>query len=154
LRSSSNGSAIASKSAFLKSNGQIVRENGTTPQIIFDVMEGYYFIVVNHRNHLRIMSKDSVQLNKVSSNLYDFTFSSDQYYGTSGAKELEIGVWGMYGGNAANINNMINVPDYSEVKSKFANTGYYNADTNLSGTVSVPDYSITKSNFAKTSTVP
>ncbi len=52
---------IATKAAFVKSDGYIVDLNGIDP-ISFNVKEGEYYIVVEHRNHLAIMSKTTVLL--------------------------------------------------------------------------------------------
>lgn len=155
LRRQPDSSVVSSQSFFLKSNGMIVEPDGSTQDIgLPNVTDDSYYLVLKHRNHLSAMSRDALALTKNATTLYDFTAGSDKFYGTGGAKELENGVWGMFGGNANNENDMINVTDYSVVKSQFAQSGYLQGDVNLSGVVSIPDYSITKSNFAKYSTVP
>ena len=153
LRSSSNGSAVVSESAFLKNNGQIVQEDGTTPQIMFDVMEGHYFIVVDHRNHLTVMSKDSIQLNKDSSNIYDFTLGSDQYYGTGSAKQLEFGVWGMWTGDTDGSGS-IGASDRNATWNNRTLIGYNSADCDLNGTVGASDRNITWNNRTILTQVP
>jgi subtilisin family serine protease len=154
LRTTASGPAVASKSAFINRRGLIVGDDGTTNQIVLDTPYGNYYVAIKHRNHLAVMSANSVALNGGSSTLYDFTTGSEKFDQNGGAKQLETGVWGMFGGNANNSNNMINIQDYAAVKSKFAQSGYLKEDNNLSGVVNIPDYAITKSNFAKSSTVP
>ena len=141
LRSSSNGSAVASQSAFLKNNGQIVQEDGITQQIMFDVSEGYYFIVVDHRNHLKVMSKDSVQLFSGSATLYDFTTAVNKYYGLD-AKLVDstpTTIYGMYTGDVSNDKKIIVADDITGVRTDNLKDGYYNADLNLDHKVILAD---------------
>ena len=102
LRSSAaGGDTIGYRSAFLKSNGMVVGDNGISEFVDVDVPPGSYYIVVRHRNHLSIMSQNPVSLDDNSSipSLYDFTVSASKYFGSGGAKELEPGVWGMWAGD-------------------------------------------------------
>ena len=62
LRTTADGPAIASKSAFLRNDGWIVSDNGITPYITMDVSDGDYYIVVKHRNHCSVMSASLVAL--------------------------------------------------------------------------------------------
>lgn len=85
LRDAPAGSTVTSRSAFLRNDGIIVGDNGTS-KINLGVNPGDYYIVVKHRNHLAIMSADKVTLPNAV--IYDFTTGSDKYYGTGGAKQL------------------------------------------------------------------
>ena len=89
LRTTSNGAAITSHSAFLNKDGRIVDDDGTTGEIKLNAAEGDYYIVVKHRNHLAVMSANKISLNSTNSTLYDFTTGSDKYYGSDGSKQLE-----------------------------------------------------------------
>lgn len=89
LRTSPNGTAVASKSVLLNKNGNVVRDDGITNTITLNAPEGDYYIVVKHRNHLAIMSANKINLNSTSTTVYDFTTGSNKYYGTGGAKQLE-----------------------------------------------------------------
>ncbi len=87
LRTTANGTAIASHSAFLRKDGKIVSDNGTTEYIEIPASANDYFIVLKHRNHLAVMSANAISLsNTVTS--YDFTTGSDKFYGTGGAKQI------------------------------------------------------------------
>ena len=88
LRTSPNGTPVASRSALLRKDGSIVADDGTTNEIKLDAPDGDYYIVIKHRNHLSVMSANKVSLNSTNSTLYDFTTGSDKYYGTGGAKLL------------------------------------------------------------------
>lgn len=153
LRETADGSAIASKSAFLRNDGRIVADDGTTEQITMNnVSEGYYYIVVRHRNHLAVMSAGSVQLNGDFSTLYDFTTGTGRYHG-SDAKLLETNIYGMYKGDA-NGNSFVNSADYLKVKSEIGSNGNYNGDCNLNSFVNSADYLNVKPNVGKSSQVP
>lgn len=83
LRSTYNGSPVANGQAagFLLSDGSIVDTNGTDAIRFWNITPGYYYVVVKHRNHLPIMTADSIYLSNASS-LYDFTSGQGQAYGT------------------------------------------------------------------------
>lgn len=51
---------IVRKAAFLKSNGNIVDLDGQSNLIFYGLDESDYFIVIHHRNHLPVMSNDSI----------------------------------------------------------------------------------------------
>ena len=89
LRETPNGAAVISKSALLHKDGRIVNDDATSGIIKLNALENEYYIVVKHRNHLAVMSKNKIALNKTSSTLYDFTTGSDRYYGSGGTKKLE-----------------------------------------------------------------
>ena len=89
LRETANGSAVFSKSVFLHKDGRIVADDGTTGEIELTAPEGNYYIVIKHRNHLAVMSANTVLLSLTNSTLYDFTTGSNKFYGNGGAKNLE-----------------------------------------------------------------
>ena len=89
LRTTADGTAVVSKSAFINKDGRIVADDGSTGEIELTAAEGNYYIVIKHRNHLAVMSKNQVSLNATTSTLYDFTTGSDKFYGSGGAKQLE-----------------------------------------------------------------
>jgi len=86
LRKTNDGVAEVSRSAFLSTDGSIVDDDGTS-KVSLDVSADNYFIVIDHRNHLPIMSSAVVALPNATT--YDFTTGSDRYWGTDGAKQLE-----------------------------------------------------------------
>ena len=62
LRSTVDGSAIVSKSALLHNDGRIVADDGSTNSIRITVDPGNYYIVVRHRNHLSVVSANTITL--------------------------------------------------------------------------------------------
>jgi hypothetical protein len=143
LRSTADGSAVASKSAFLHKDGRIVADDGTTSQIEMNAPAGDYYIIIKHRNHLSIMSADAVSLNYTGSTLYDFTSSNIQFYGTGGTKQLESGVWGMWSGDI-DQDGEITTSDYTiwYNSARAGDSGYQTTDINLDGEVTTSDYTI------------
>jgi len=99
LRSTLDGSAVASKSAFLHRDGRIVADNGTTGQITINAPDDDYHIVIKHRNHLAVMSASAITLSSSSSSLYNFTTAQSQAYGTNPMRSLETDVFGMRAGD-------------------------------------------------------
>ncbi len=81
-----NNPPIVSKSVFVRNDGMLVLENGTTIQIPLDAQAGDYYIVLRHRNHLAIRSANKVTIS-ASTPLYDFTISSGQAY-NNGTKNI------------------------------------------------------------------
>jgi hypothetical protein len=141
VRETDSGAAVASISAFLRNDGRIVADDGTTEQISMNISENSYFIVINHRNHLAVMSATSHQLNNSSSTLYDFSTGTSQYYGTN-AKELEIGVFGIYTGDANGNNQVQNDDKNVDWAAQVGGAGYRSADFNLNGQVQNDDKNV------------
>ncbi|MFZ1289607.1 MAG: S8 family serine peptidase [Melioribacteraceae bacterium] len=61
LREIENGPVIVSKSAFVRNDGKIVGDDGSS-NLSLNVSAGEYYIVVKHRNHLGIMSSQKVNI--------------------------------------------------------------------------------------------
>ncbi len=153
LRSTANGSNVTSKSVFLRNDGKIVDDDGTTEEIILNADEGDYFIVVKHRNHLRVMTANTVSLSRTTTVSYDFTTSENQFYGVGGAKELESGVWGMWSGDA-DVSGVVDAGDRNSTWNNRNLSGYESSDVDLSGVVDAADRNITWKNRNKSSAVP
>lgn len=145
LRSTPTGSPLVSKSVFLRNDGRLVADDGTTEEISLSVPPGTYYIIIKHRNHLAVMSATGVILNGTSATLYDFTTGSGQFYGTGGAKELESGVWGMIVGDVNNTGH-ISASDRNTVQNA-TGSGYLVEDLNLDGEISILDTGIIESSI-------
>ncbi len=55
----SSSTTISQRACFLKSNGFIVDLDGFSP-VVFPVSEGNYYIVIEHRNHIPVMSSSKI----------------------------------------------------------------------------------------------
>ena len=139
LRSTPDGAPVSRRSFFLKANGDVVDWDGTTTTLSMpDAVNGSYYIVVRHRNHLAAMSAAPVALNGNSATLYDFTVDASAFYGND-AKQLESGVFGLYTGDA-NGNGQVQNDDKNDFwKAQVGLGGYHSADFNLNGQVQNDD---------------
>jgi hypothetical protein len=64
LRTDPAGPGVRFQSALLRRDGQVVDADGNTDTLTFDVPDGWYHIVVRHRNHLPVMSAGPVHLHE------------------------------------------------------------------------------------------
>jgi|GEM_PF-6834476 len=152
LRSTTGGGAVASRSAFLRKDGRLVADDGTTNRINVDVSPGDYYLVLKHQNHLSVMSAGIIALSSSSTPFYDFTTGSDQYYGAS-AKLLESGIYGLYAGDT-DASGTVDANDRSATWNNRNSNGYYSSDCDLSGTVDANDRSVTWNNRNLSTNVP
>lgn len=146
LRSTFNGAAIDTAVGLLKSDGTVLDTNGTEGLTFRTAGAGNYYIVIKHRNHLSIMSADSIQLPNASA--YDFTTSQSKAYGAASfpMKEITAGtVYGMWAGDVTG-NGQIKysgagndrAPLLTAVGGGFAGVssfGYFKEDITLNGQV-------------------
>jgi len=153
VRATSDGGAVPNgkRAAFLKNDGSIVDLNGTSPVKIQGVPTGNYYVVVGHRNHLPVMSKNVVFLNGLSA-LYDFRSGLNQYFGDEAAA-LSGGFFGMFSGDA-NKSFIVSAADYTVVQNNLLQANYNYGDLNLNGTVTSADFGFITPNLAKASNVP
>ncbi len=73
LRATADGPVLLSRSAFLRSDGCVIRDDGVTGDIALEVPDDDYFVVVRHRCHTAVMSDTAVtltQTNDCGSRLY------------------------------------------------------------------------------------
>ncbi len=145
-------SQIGRRAGLLKRNGVVVDLDGNSLLHFPSINTGNYYVVVHHRNHLPIMSKNLVPLGP-NSILYDFTNSIDKAYGTNSMVLLSPGKYGAFAGDD-DSNNSVNVLDYGIVANNLLLTGYRSGDTNMDGTINVLDYGLIASNIFRHSNVP
>jgi hypothetical protein len=154
LRNAADGEAVDSRSFFLKNNGWVTDDDGTTTDLVLGVPEDDYFIVVVHRNHLAAMSASAQSLNSSGAAVYDFTTASSQFYGgAAGAQEVDTGVWGMIAGDCDG-SGTVDALDRSDAWNDRNLTGYQDSDCGLTATVDANDRGITWNNRNLTTSVP
>lgn len=159
VRNTANGSELAARSCFLKADGLLVADDGSTNYIGIKIAPGDYYLVIKHRNHLAVMTA-AAQTGLtwgVTPPTYDFSTGSAQFYGTGGAKELESGVWGMWAGDI-NQDGEVTTSDYTiwYNSARVGDSGYKNTDCNFDTQVTTSDYTIWYNNarIGASSTVP
>jgi tartrate-resistant acid phosphatase type 5 len=144
---------VATRAAFVKSDGSVVDLNGTSTVGFGSRAAGSYYIVIRHRNHLAVMSTGVVSLSS-SSTLYDFTTGSGQYYGgVNAAKDLGSGVWGMIAGDV-DVNGGIGASDLVSVLAAVGSLAYDINDVDMNGGVGASDLILCLSNVGQISQVP
>ncbi len=153
LKEHPDSSAKVSRSVFLRNDGYLVSDDGTTDNIELGAPAGNYFIIIKHRNHLAVMSGNTVSLNTSAITTYDFTTSASQFYGTGGAVELESGVWGMWSGDTDG-SGVVDATDRNSTWNDRNKSGYENSDVDLNGIVDASDRNITWNNRNKSSQIP
>jgi hypothetical protein len=117
LRSKNDANIIvASRSALLQRDGDIVDVDGVSPLSFNAPMPDAYFISVKHRNHLGLMSLNNISLGAIPNPTFDFTNTSTPLYSRAtpnnnaspltGPAKIIGGVRAMYAGNC-HINNAL-----------------------------------------------
>ena len=127
---------IESKSALLQRDGDLVDTDGTS-NIIFNSFEGNYYVLVNHRNHLGILSAIPIEFSGVTT----LNFSSNQNTilgGVNALADLGSGVYGMFSGDF-DSNGQIQNSDTSGVVLLLGSSGYSAADMDMNGQVQNTD---------------
>ena len=148
LRKTTAASSVDERRAcFILSDGSIVDLDGSSPVKFTAASTNNYYIVIRHRNHLAIMSANSVSL---SSSLdgtyltgggseYDFSSAQSQAFGTNPLADLGAGVFGLIAGDG-NANGGVNIADRNLVwRVQNGTLGYLSGDFDLSSGVNIAD---------------
>ena len=135
---------IHSRAALLQRDGDIVEVDGVSEIDLDFLVDDDYYISINHRNHLGIMTKDPIDL---SGNIdLDFTSILTETYGESAREMLEIDVYGLWPGDV-NADGIIKYNGSSNDKNSVlfecglftpnnvVSTVYDSADINMDGDV-------------------
>lgn len=94
---------IATRAAFVKSDGTVVDLDGTSP-VSFQQAPDNYYVAIRHRNHLGIRTATAQALSSTAT-LYDFTTGQAQAYqnpantANTAMKDLGNGLFAMWGGD-------------------------------------------------------
>jgi len=150
-----SSTTVATRAAFLKSNGVVVDLDGNSP-ISFFVSGGTqeYYLVIKHRNHLPVMSSLSFQINE-NTPLYNFTIAQNKAYGVESMVNLGDGNYGLFAGDANGNGQIQNNDSENFWKTQYGIFGYYNGDFNLNTQVQNNDReTYWRSNYGKGSHVP
>ncbi|MDO5656512.1 MAG: Ig-like domain-containing protein [Flavobacteriaceae bacterium] len=117
-----------------------------------------YYIIVQHRNHMPIMTPSAIQLTNGMLS-WDFTTSDSYKVRRKGQKQIQPGVWVMYGGNGE---QQLVLADRSNISSSDQNIWfnqqnifkYINGDYNMDGVVSSQDQILWFNNQNVNSDIP
>ncbi len=126
--------------AFLKKDGSVVALDGTSVVTFPGVKYGNYYVVLTHRNHLRIMTANALVLNGGSSQ-YDFSTALTKAY-SAGADGMKLvgSRYTLFAGDG-NGNGVINAVDRNSIwrVQNGSTAGYYSGDFNLDSNVNAVD---------------
>lgn len=96
----SSSSTVATAAAVIQSDGCLVFPD---PNVLTTADGSAFYIVIEHRNHLAVMSPSSVVVSGTDL-IYDFRNSNSYTTGAGfGQKEISPGVWAMYAGDGEQV---------------------------------------------------
>lgn len=123
-------SVISRQAAFVLKDGTVVDITGNSMLQFYEPIQHNLFVVIYHRNHLAVMSAQSLI---ETDGIYSYNFISGEanaYGGASGHKEIAEDIWGMTGGDS-NADGIINSEDKLLWQSEAGTKGYKAGDLNL-----------------------
>jgi|GEM_PF-1145389 len=140
LRQTTNGSAVFSRSTFLRDDGYLMTEAGQV-EVPVEAGTGSYYVVLKHRNHLAVLSAVATNFNSTVVT-YNFTTDAGRFTGgTNGAVLLEPGAWGMRAGDADGYGEITAV-DQALCSNQLGRVGYVRGDLDLDGQVTTQDLAL------------
>jgi Zn-dependent metalloprotease/PKD repeat protein len=144
LRSASNiQQNVVRKAALLLANGSVVDIDGVTNGVRFPtVAAGNYYVVIRHRNHIDIVSNNTINLSNGIISSLDLGNASNVMGGVAQVTVLANGKYALKGGDFDH-NGIINVSDFNLFRSQAATINQYNAaDCNFDGNVTTNDFNV------------
>ena len=146
LRNSTTpATVVARRAGLLQRDGDIVGMDGLSG-LNFGSLTGSYYLAVQHRNHLGVMTLAAVNLSQTTT--VNFTTGAGTY-GTNAQVQMETGVYGLWAGDVAGDGNAILTGPDNDVSTllrkvfsasgnenfnvNFIVPGYYSSDVNLDG---------------------
>jgi hypothetical protein len=142
---------VAKKAAFLLNDGSVVGMDGTSEILIPNGFTQNVYVVVYHRNHIRIMSSNALT-QTAGIYTYDFTDNVAKAY-NSGQKPVG-SVAAMYSADIDNDGNVF-VSDFTIFQGTFTLTNaYHNADLDMDGSIFVSDLNHMSDHFTITTSIP
>ncbi|MEM1270122.1 MAG: hypothetical protein AAGI08_08745 [Bacteroidota bacterium] len=122
---------VASRAGFLKQDGTVTDIDGKSA-LAFRVEDGSYYVSVEHRNHLGVLSAQPTNLEA------PIDFGATAAYGTAPTRTAG-SVFTLWPGDADGSGS-VDAKDALLWKDANATTGYSSADFTLSGTVDADDW--------------
>lgn len=126
---------IESRSALLQRDGDVVDVDGTSG-VSFSSAAASYYVLVNHRNHLAILSANPIAIG--GSTFVDLSANPSAVYGTTNAVTNIDGAYAMYSGDF-DANGQIQQSDTAGVILLLGSSGYSAADMDMNGQIQITD---------------
>ena len=130
---------IASTSAFVQVDGDIVNRNGVSA-LSFNVDADDYYVRIIHRNHLAILTAAPISLARATS-LLDLTSDPVAVFGGNNAVSDIGGIFAMISGDAF-TNGQIQNSDINAVLPQLGTSGYSSLDADMNGQVQNSDINL------------
>lgn len=149
---------VYQRSFLLRSDGQVVDINGSTETLrLPGVDEGNYYVLLYHRNHLPLISKEKIPFSFSQTTLLDFTSDVVELFDANAAKPVMEGVWAAAAGDGNHDLNVTTLDYVMFVNGQHAGeSGYVDADFDLNAILTNNDYILWKNNARRgaASTIP
>lgn len=126
---------IESRSALLQRDGDVVDMDGTSA-VLFTSPAASYYVLVNHRNHLGILSATSIAV--AGSTAVDLSANPAAVFGGNNAVTNMGGIYAMYSGDFDG-NGQVQNSDATGVLLLLGSSGYLAADMDMNGQVQNTD---------------
>ncbi|NQY04959.1 MAG: hypothetical protein HRT68_01845 [Flavobacteriaceae bacterium] len=132
-----NSIVVESRSVLLQRDGDIVDVDGTSA-VTLTSSSGAYYLALQHRNHLGIMSANTIVLSS-NTTTADLSNSSAAILGGSNAViDLGNGIFAMICGDF-DENGQTQTADANAITQLLGSSGYDNADLDMNGQIQTPD---------------
>jgi hypothetical protein len=119
----------ANTATIIRTAQAVLHTDGTASANFSSLDNGFYFIVVKHRNAIETWSAQPVLIS--NSSTYDFSTAADQAYGDNQI-EVETGTWAFYSGDIAS-DGAVDALDYLLLDSDITAGAYGYSPTDLTG---------------------
>jgi len=139
---------LETRSALLQRDGDVVDLDGISPVEFPSLSPDFYHVAIRHRNHLGMMTADSIALN-TSTTALDFTSSTLATYGAEARQDFGAGLLGMWSGDGnfdgkttylgldsdvdEVLTQVMNDPLNADSEHSFPSVGYHMTDYNMDG---------------------
>jgi hypothetical protein len=135
---------LATRSALLQRDGEVVELDGQSPVCFNRVAVGYYYVVIGHRNHCAVMTAMPIFIDNSGTVSLDFTQAMPPVFGVepqvlTATSQVSGGVYVMIGGDADGNGQVQNTDDVNYWQPYVGASGYLRADYDLSGQVQNSD---------------
>lgn len=134
-----NSLILDSRAAFLRNDGSVVDLDGSEGVEFANITANQsYYLVARHRNHLAVLSANTVELPNVTP--YDFSLPTNVSSGATQVKELNNGIYGILAGDISG-DGIISVADFNIYTTQASMINSYElGDLNLDKSVTVTDF--------------
>lgn len=138
---------VASKSALLQRDGDVVDVDGTSA-VPFNISKGTYYVVVNHKSHLGVMTASPIVISGAGVSV-DFTLSESYSQGGSlSVMQLPNGTYAIFAGDTDG-NGQVQNSDILSIQPLIGTPGYLSQDVDLNGQVQNIDLFLVQPNIGK-----